>query len=516
MRLQVSEIISVLGKSVLPKLRSLESSLRPINRLPKDIFILIPSFFADRNRFGYYLPMHRSLIVMTHVCQSWRNTLISTPSLWKRINFSTYKSKQAMGFLHRSGDHLLDIYQLFKSDNDAEPFLSATLHNLYRLRRLEITVHTLAFEHVVARFTGSAPMLEHLYMSNEVEYDGNDMELYRNTIFRGQFPKLLSLTLYYFRVDLCTFNTPSLTRFDFTTLMETSPQHLVSFIERCPSLEFIHICLCLTPQPPAPPPRERVRLGALKTLKFEEMTSTCGLLDQLILPKCTEMLLSGKLTRNESGIPVDPSVRIHPSSIDHLPVTRGVTRATIMPNGCVLSGPNGRLRFDFFPGSRENFDAGYLTSLSSISVSEIRELSVGMEVDPHGIRRPWKQAAGRVRGAFEVLKKVEDLSIVNCEVGPFFAALGSTADGNVLLPELRRLTIYIGREDLDVGALIQCSGVRFDHSRPLGEVTIVFEKQPGKGVILEMELLKGFVGEMNYRVGKTPELEWHCEDEYGC
>ena len=78
--------------------------------------------------------------------------------------------------------------------------------------------------------------------------------------------------------------------------------------------------------------------------------------------------------------------------------------------------------------------------------------------------------------------------------GPFFAARGSTADGIIILPDLRRLTIYVGRGHLNIPALAQCAEARFENFRPLGEVTIVFENQPGAGVALrlEMESLKEF------------------------
>ena len=127
-------------------------------------------------------------------------------------------------------------------------------------------------------------------------------------------------------------------------------------------------------------------------------------------------------------------------------------------------------------------------------------------------RIPWKQAVARVRGAFAVLTKVEDLTIVSCETEPFFWALGATAVDDVLLG-LRRLKIYVGYGTLDVLALIQCARVRKEHSRPLGEVTIVFENEPGADVIREMKSLGEFVEELDYRVGVTPELDWG--DQYG-
>ena len=70
----------------MPKLHSLESILQPINRLPKDIFVLIPHFFGGGNDSWSYshFPMNEHLITMTHVCRSWRNVLLSLPRAFGR------------------------------------------------------------------------------------------------------------------------------------------------------------------------------------------------------------------------------------------------------------------------------------------------------------------------------------------------------------------------------------------------------------------------------------------------
>jgi len=71
----------------------------PINRrLPPEVLGIIPSFLVqDRDR-----------ITATHVCRRWRNTFLSTPSLWTRISaFENPEKTEA--YLERSGDTLLDI-----------------------------------------------------------------------------------------------------------------------------------------------------------------------------------------------------------------------------------------------------------------------------------------------------------------------------------------------------------------------------------------------------------------------
>ena len=443
---------------------------------------------------------------MTHVCRSWRNALLSTPSLWTQIDFSTSRSKQAKGFLGRSGKQLLDIHQFFESEDDVEPFLSTTLRNMYRLRRLDIASFLLYLEPVLTRFTGSAPELTHLKITNEPDTTDRDMEL-PSTIFKGQLPKLESLSLAYVHSNLRGFNFPSLTRFNFATGTNISIRDLTSFFERTPSLEFIQLYLSYMPQPPTPPPRRRVRLAALKELRFDQMASTSGLLDHLILPKCTEMMLKGQFTGEKFDNRGEPGARIHPSSIDHLPVMRGITKAVAMPNSCIFSGPNGDLKFWCFHENHDNFDAEFFTSFSPISISDIRELWVGK--GPH---RPWEQAAAEIQGVFGVLTKVEDLTIVDCKTEPFFSTLGATMDDGIPLPRLRRLTIYVGGGVLGVSVLIQCAKARKENSRPLGKVTVVFEKEPGAGLVKRVESLKEFVGVLDYHVGATPELKWEGKD----
>lgn len=75
----------------------------------------------------------------------------------------------------------------------------------------------------------------------------------------------------------------------------------------------------------------------------------------------------------ESDADGSPAARIHPSSIDHLSVMKGITKAVTIPNSCILSGPNGTLRFFCPDMTRDKFDAEFFTSFSLISATEIKE-----------------------------------------------------------------------------------------------------------------------------------------------
>ena len=509
---KINAVRTALETKVLPKLRSLESILQPINRLPEDILILIPRFFTNGDYEHEMFPMNKPLITMTHVCRSWRNLLLSTPSLWTQIDFSTSKSKQAEGFLGRSAGQFLDIFHFFESEDTTEPFLSTTLRNLHRLRRLDIGSSIRRLHRVLVRFTEPAPELKHLEIANNFIVTSRDMGL-PGTVFEGQLPKLTSLSLHYLRTDLCGFTFPSLTRFSFTTGTTISIGNLTSFFERCPLLEFIQICLSYKPQPPTAPPRKRVPLAVLKELRFDQTTSASGLLDHLVLQKCTEMMLKGEFTGKEMNDRGDHAARIHPSSIDHLPVMRGITKAVAMPHSCILSGPNGNLRFWCFHENRNNFDAEFLTSFAPISVSGIRDLWIGSTTVSFFDRVPWKLTAAGIRGAFGVLTKVEDLTIVSCETEPIFTTLDVKIGNAIILPGLRRFTIYVGCGALDIPALIQSTKARQEHSRSLGEVVIIFENEPGANIVRELEPLKEIVGGFDYRVGVTPVMrQWESRD----
>ena len=405
-----------------------------------------------------------------------------------------------MGFISRSGEEPLHIYQRYEQDGHAEPFLSITLRNMPRVRRLDIHSCNLYLEDLLESLSVPVPVLEYLDIRNEGYQTGKDIILPK--VFGGQFPKLTSLSLHHLHTDLRGFNPPSLTWFSFATSTDISVRNLTSFFERCPLLELISLHFYFTPEQPDLPPKKRVRLAALKELELNRMASTSGLLDYLTLPKCVEMALDGEFTGEEFNKCGDRAARIHPSSIGHLPVMRGITKAAVMRNSCVLSGPNGTLRFSF-DGTRDNFDAEYFTLLSPISVLQIRELWVGQ--DAFGSGRPLGQTPAGVHDALWVLMEVENLNIVNYETVQIFSALGVTSDDDIILPKLRKLTIYVGSKDLDIQALTQCMSARKEWSQLLG-LTLVFKKEPGGDLVERVESLREVVGELTYFVGYAPGL----------
>ena len=348
--------------------------------------------------------MNRPLVAITwHVCRSWRTILLSTPTLWTQLDFTVFpKSQLAKEFHRRSDNYLLDIYQFLENPGHEEPFLSTMLCDLSRLRRLDISSSIGHLEPCWIVFgTSAAAETPQDRKQSEHHRKGHDPPQHN---FRRSTPRLTSLSLHFLRTDLRSFNLPSLTRFSFGMGSHTSIQNLISFLERCPLLEFIQICLAyylLSPEPPADLPKKRVCLAALKELRFDPTACISGLLDHLILPKCTEMRLKGQFTGGAPDRRGSPTPQIHPSSINHLPATREITKAVAMPNLCIFLGPNGNLRFWCFSGICDWFNVEFFTLFSPVSVLEIRELWVGRNPPAryNGSTRPWIQTLCGILGA---------------------------------------------------------------------------------------------------------------------
>jgi len=69
--------------------------------------------------------------------------------------------------------------------------------------------------------------------------------------------------------------------------------------------------------------------------------------------------------------------------------------------------------------ARDAFNAEFFGWFSPVSLSGIKELWVGQRAKSlFEANLPWMQTVPGVHGAFGVLTKVEDLTIVSCQVGP--------------------------------------------------------------------------------------------------
>jgi len=165
------------------------STLQPINQLPIHVFVLIPRFFTTE-KYEYrdlgHFPQNKPLITMTHVCRSWRDALLSIPSLWTKIDFSMSTKSQQEAFLCRSGKQPLNIYHYLEYEEHIEPFLSITSHNIFRIQELYISSCLRNLAALLRNFS-AAPELKYLTIENDSNI--SKMEINLPKIFGGQMPK---------------------------------------------------------------------------------------------------------------------------------------------------------------------------------------------------------------------------------------------------------------------------------------------------------------------------------------
>ena len=92
---------------ILGFLRSLRNRLRPVNRLPPEIISYIARWILQAEGE----PHTKALIPLTHVCQYWRDSIVSTPGNWTRIWNGRWKLAELS--LERAKAAPLDIVLTF-------------------------------------------------------------------------------------------------------------------------------------------------------------------------------------------------------------------------------------------------------------------------------------------------------------------------------------------------------------------------------------------------------------------
>jgi len=123
----------------------------PVNRLPPEIFSRVLELHTRE----------QDLVTATHVCQHWRSTLISTPSLWSCFRFqSSPDLDRTLTYLERSKSALIDISIDIDSRGDHEA-LDYIAPHISRTRSL-IIHDSLDIRAASLLFCNPAPSLQRL------------------------------------------------------------------------------------------------------------------------------------------------------------------------------------------------------------------------------------------------------------------------------------------------------------------------------------------------------------------
>jgi len=82
---------------VLSLVRSMKNAFATVNRIPQEVFSLIPE----------YCDAEEELVTLTHVCHGWRELFISRSSLWTSLDCTSVERTRV--YLERSRTSPLEI-----------------------------------------------------------------------------------------------------------------------------------------------------------------------------------------------------------------------------------------------------------------------------------------------------------------------------------------------------------------------------------------------------------------------
>jgi hypothetical protein len=191
---------------VLTLLRSARNTFAPINRIPPDVFSLIPDYWEHQHA-------GQDTIALTHVCRGWRDIFTSRPSLWTHL--SCKDAEKTSVYIERSRSLPLEISltqsrRIFHYD---DALLLAVPHT-NRLRSLVIHVPSDILSTLFDYFPFPAPLLEELMVALDLNSPRPESVI-PSTIFPDHVSPLRKLSLAGVVTNLPWRNLSNLTVFKF-------------------------------------------------------------------------------------------------------------------------------------------------------------------------------------------------------------------------------------------------------------------------------------------------------------
>ena len=256
-------------------IQSVRNRRAPINRLPRDVFALIPGFWGGRER-GIIA------IALTHVCRAWREIFISLASLW--TNLCCVDAEKTRSYLERSKSAPISLCLerltgLFSND----PFLEVAPRITHRLKYLSVKTTPGHFQDVTQHLVHPAPLLEALTMDASCLYLGPSCTL-KADFFDGDLASLRELHLFSVNTQLPWRNMNNLTSFSlaYTARSTVSVDQILDFLESAPRL--LKIKLLSAALAPGAQDSRLITLTHLRRLTISGSQKPSLLLNHLIIP----------------------------------------------------------------------------------------------------------------------------------------------------------------------------------------------------------------------------------------
>ena len=468
--------------------RSLKSSLAPINRIPHEVLLLIPGC-CDKN------DMNQDLTTLTHICRGWRDVFTSCSSLWTRLDFMNVSKTRT--YIQRSQSSPLEIR--LKQGYLDDAFSLVTPH-LRRLKSLTICVD--ALPDVLRHFHRQAPLLEEL---NITSYH-NRNPILDGALFDGDLSSLRKLSL---SGAITTAHLPwnSMTNLKVFNFRSRSSGYnltqLLDFFESTPLLHTIELVDSNQYSSDAPPQRT-VSLPHLNALTINAYRPRFILLDHLCIPTGASLILR-LILRGEDSPLVDyfPEPSLNLRNLSHITMINLLFNSG--ENFVRLSGPSGSLHVlahlmcretDPYATNRRIFH-----SLGIPILSATQRLAVSMFRHPN----PAEAKNSPVFRTLSSTNGLRTLILTKCDNLPFILALDPEENPLklVLCPDLGKLVLYVKSQDQSyIEHLISMAKNRASRGAKLSSITIASlgELVSGWNVI---ELRK-HITDVKYRVGEAP------------
>ena len=345
------------------------NGLAPVNQLPPEILGAIPKYQQGQTS--------KELVAICSVCSYWRDTFITTPSLWTNLNGRGIEKSRAWVERSRS----LPIQLMIKDSPDVrvleflQPY-SSRLDVVELIPRLESEDPLVVPRDPIAKLLRSSFSLRvlHIGISDLFTFDPP-------MIMSGEFPSLEQLHITGYSVSIPNLRTPNLR--DLFLVDTRDLADLLDLLEASPLLKYLTLHFESVGDM-SMDRREAItgRKVILKKIEFAKfIRGGSAILQHLLLPpggyvELMEDAPFGQLDGITSGY-----VQLLSRAFDNLPMTRqaeSLTFDTTDRRGKVLSlkGPNGTLKLIMFTSDGETAINMLIYVFAQHSAESIRHLNI--------------------------------------------------------------------------------------------------------------------------------------------
>ncbi|KAF9649465.1 hypothetical protein BDM02DRAFT_3186227 [Thelephora ganbajun] len=437
--LALKEVISLQTEAsdVLSLVQGLRNLSSPVCRLPGEV---LERIFVMR-------ALEQDLLAASRVCRHWRETLISAPHLWTKLQCIgvartlQYLARSEPVPVHVIGDFDSDIQAVIALKSATDRFGSLTL----RLQPFDLL-------QVFRQLVSPAHALEHLEILAAPHF--GDGPTFRPTIpatfLGGSTPALKSFHLNGINTKLNFSEFPALTRLNVVTNVQTfDMSELFQVFTSAKLLEEVSVQSC-GPTTPIAESQDVIRLPRVKKLSF---SSTVGefpkrLLSLLVMPSVEEVKLDINLHGEDTGTMRD----FLPARLQNFPhlLKVGSLKLDVPQAHCNIQfgGPGGVVSIHALrSGNREQndgFQTHWLNSLEPMSITDVKDLTLRSYHPEESLDRC------PVFKTLKALDGLRSLAVERCNNAILIKALAPTKERSILFPHLEILTFQLTTEPTTV------------------------------------------------------------------